>query len=103
MLHWSKSPSNHGRRPCALATIIVSATLAISSIARAENVNRGTDEERAACTSDVFRLCSSEIPDVDRIAACLKANTSGLSEACRAVMSHRDVGSEPAKTKRNGR
>lgn len=37
-----------------LSTVIVSSALAISSIARAESVNRGTDEERAACTSDVF-------------------------------------------------
>ena len=27
---------------------------------------QGTAEERQACTPDVFRLCSSEIPNVDR-------------------------------------
>jgi len=34
--------------------------------------NRGTDEQRVACTPDVLRLCSWEIPNVDRIVACLR-------------------------------
>jgi hypothetical protein len=45
----------------------------------------GTDEQRAACTPDVFRLCSSEIPSVDRIVACLKAKKTSLSAGCQAV------------------
>ena len=32
----------------------------------------GTPEQRAACKHDVFRLCGSEIPNVDRIIAYLK-------------------------------
>jgi hypothetical protein len=46
---------------------------------------RGTAEQQMACTPDVWRLCSSQIPDVDRIVACLRANTPRLSEGCRAV------------------
>jgi hypothetical protein len=45
----------------------------------------GTAEQRAACTPDVFRLCSSEIPNVPNIIACMKAKKSSLSPACRAV------------------
>jgi hypothetical protein len=45
----------------------------------------GTEEQRAACTPDVFRLCSSEIPSVDRIVACLKAKKNDLSTGCKAV------------------
>jgi hypothetical protein len=45
----------------------------------------GTAEQRAACTPDVFRLCSSEIPNVSGIIACMKAKKSSLSAACRAV------------------
>jgi hypothetical protein len=45
----------------------------------------GTTEERSACTGDVFRLCSSEIPNVDRIVVCLKSNKASLSTACRSV------------------
>lgn len=48
---------------------------------------RGTASQRAACTPDVFRLCSSEIPDVDGIVACLRREKAHLSAACRLVMS----------------
>jgi hypothetical protein len=46
----------------------------------------GTAEQRAACTPDVFRLCSSEIPNVSRIVACLKQQKPNLSKPCQAVM-----------------
>jgi hypothetical protein len=39
----------------------------------------GTESERAACTPDVFRLCSSEIPNIDRIIACMNAKRASLS------------------------
>jgi hypothetical protein len=46
----------------------------------------GTQEEQQACTPDVFRLCSAQIPNEDRIVACLNKNMAKLSPACRAVM-----------------
>jgi len=46
---------------------------------------RGTMEQQMACTPDVWRLCSDQIPDVNRITACLQQNTPQLSTACRAV------------------
>jgi hypothetical protein len=51
----------------------------------------GTDDQRAACTPDVFRLCGSEIPNVDRIVACLKKEKPNLSKDCRAVFNTRPV------------
>jgi hypothetical protein len=42
-----------------------------------------TPEQEQACTGDAFRLCSSEIPDVDRVTACMVAKKSQLSPACR--------------------
>jgi hypothetical protein len=51
----------------------------------------GTDDQRAACTPDVFRLCGPEIPDVDRIVACLKKEKPNLSKDCRAVFNSRPV------------
>lgn len=35
------------------------------------------------CTGDAFRLCSSEIPDIGRITACMVKNRSSLSSGCR--------------------
>lgn len=46
---------------------------------------RGTFEQQMACTPDVWRLCSDQIPDVNRITACLQQNTPQLSSGCRAV------------------
>src|ERR1700682_1252884 len=47
--------------------------------------NRGTMEQQMACTPDVFRLCGEQIPDVNRIVACLSQNTPQLSGPCRAL------------------
>jgi hypothetical protein len=33
-----------------------------------------------SCTPDVWRLCSGQIPDMDRIIACLRQNTLQLSD-----------------------
>ena len=46
---------------------------------------RGTMEQQMACTPDVWRLCGDQIPDVNRIVACLQRNTPNLSGSCRAV------------------
>jgi hypothetical protein len=46
---------------------------------------RGTMEQQMACTPDVFRFCGAQIPDVNRIVACLRLNTPQLSGPCRAV------------------
>jgi hypothetical protein len=46
---------------------------------------RGTTQQQMACTPDVWRLCSDQVPDVNRIVACLQQNTPRLSPGCRAV------------------
>ena len=43
-----------------------------------------TAEEQQACSGDAFRLCSAEIPDVDRVTVCMVRNKSQLSPGCRA-------------------
>ena len=43
------------------------------------------DDQRRLCTSDVFRLCASEIPSVERITACMRKQRASLSEGCRSV------------------
>ncbi|MHC2337543.1 hypothetical protein [Bradyrhizobium sp. USDA 4454] len=42
-----------------------------------------TPDQQQACTPDAFRLCGPEIPDVDRITACMIRNRALLSPACR--------------------
>jgi hypothetical protein len=55
-----------------------------------------TAEAQRQCTGDAFRLCSSEIPNISRITACMVRNRSSLSSGCRieldkglAMRSHR--------------
>jgi hypothetical protein len=49
---------------------------------------RGTPEQRAACTSDAFRLCASYIPDPMGVESCLRQRKADLSNACRSVFEH---------------
>lgn len=46
---------------------------------------QGTEQQRQACTPDVFRLCGAYIPDADRITACLRASGPQLSKPCYDV------------------
>ena len=41
-----------------------------------------TPEQQQACTPDAFRLCNSDIPDVDRVTACMIRNKAQLSPEC---------------------
>ena len=69
--------------------IVLSLALAIATSAvvapASSQEYRGTWEQQMACTPDVWRLCSEQVPDVSRIVACLRQNTPQLSNGCRAV------------------
>ena len=43
-------------------------------------------EAQSMCTGDAFRLCSSEIPNIPKITACMFKHRSELSAGCRSVM-----------------
>jgi hypothetical protein len=45
-----------------------------------------TAEAQQMCTGDAFRLCSSEIPNISKVTACMIKHRSELSPGCRAVM-----------------
>ena len=45
-----------------------------------------TAEAQQMCTGDAFRLCSSDIPNISAVTACMKRNRASLSTGCRAVM-----------------
>jgi hypothetical protein len=68
-------------RTALLGTAVLATLLATAPAAFAQ----GTPEQRSACMGDAFKFCSSEIPNVPRITACMKANYSKLSPACRAA------------------
>jgi hypothetical protein len=75
--------------------------IAIQNPAFAEEY-RGTVEQQMACTPDVWRLCFDQIPDVNRITACLRQNTPQLSGPCRSVFeSNASVPEQAAPRRRN--
>ena len=43
-------------------------------------------EAQSQCTGDAFRLCSSEIPNIPKITACMFKHRTELSPGCRSVM-----------------
>ncbi|WP_291869224.1 hypothetical protein [Bradyrhizobium sp.] len=45
-----------------------------------------SSEAQQMCTGDAFKLCSSEIPNIPKITACMMKNRANLSTGCRAVM-----------------
>ena len=45
-----------------------------------------TAEAQQMCTGDAFKFCSSEIPNIPAITACMYKHRAQLSVGCRAVM-----------------
>lgn len=59
---------------------------AIVSIVSTNSSFAFSAEAQQMCTGDAFRLCSSEIPNIPKITACMMKHRSDLSAGCRAVM-----------------
>jgi hypothetical protein len=57
-----------------------------------------TQEQQQMCTGDAFRLCSSDIPDVDRITVCMMRQRSQLSPGCRAFFREPEPALTPVAT-----
>jgi hypothetical protein len=43
-------------------------------------------EAQQMCTGDAFRLCSSDIPNIPAITACMIKHRAQLSSGCRVVL-----------------
>lgn len=92
--HWAY------RAGCHVIAFTVFATITPLTSERAAARDRpATEDERKACTPDVFRLCSSVIPNVEAITACLRTKFSSLSDQCRYVMSAHDGSKTQAGSK----
>jgi hypothetical protein len=74
------------------ATLAIALSLSLLSTAG----HAYTQEQQQACQPDAFRLCGSEIPDVDRITACMIAKKSQLSPQCRQYFRAGPEGDEAA-------
>jgi hypothetical protein len=74
-------------RFCTIRKIGLTLGLALSiSIVATSSSFAFSAKARQMCTGDAYRLCSSEIPNVARITACMLRNKANVSQGCRAVM-----------------
>jgi hypothetical protein len=64
-------------------------TLAVASASGAW-AHSGTADEQSACTPDVLSLCFWDIPNEDKIVACLNKKIDRLSPECRKVIAGDD-------------
>lgn len=64
--------------------IFFSLTALLACFAAAPAMAQGTASQRAACESDAYRICESQVPDAILVERCLRANMGALSPACRA-------------------
>lgn len=73
----------------------ISAAAAVTLLnTTASFAHSGTAEEQSACTPDVLSLCFWQIPNEDKIVACLNKNVDRLSPECRKVI----AGDDDSKT-----
>lgn len=63
--------------------LLVATTLMLGMLTTAGHAY--TAEQEQLCSGDAMRLCSSEIPDVDRVTACMVRQRASLSDGCRSV------------------
>jgi len=73
----------------AAATVLAFGMLTTASFAY-------TQEQQQLCSGDAMRLCSSEIPDVDRVTACMVQKRAQLSDGCKSVFHKMEPAPTPA-------
>ena len=66
--------------------MLIATTVALAALGTAAQAY--TAEQQQMCTGDAMRLCASEIPDVDRVTACMVQKRAQLSDGCKAVFQY---------------
>ena len=63
--------------------LLIATTLALGMLTSVSQAY--TQEQEQMCAGDAMRLCGSEIPDVDRVTACMIQKRASLSDCCMGV------------------
>jgi hypothetical protein len=79
------------------AGLVVATTLSISAFVT--EAHAYTAEEQQACMGDAFRLCGSDIPNVERITACMIRKKAQLTPGCRAHFHPSEAAAKPVATR----
>ncbi|RKF38840.1 hypothetical protein [Paraburkholderia fungorum] len=63
---------------------LLAAGLAVLSAVTAANAAT-EDDQAKACRGDAMHFCAADIPNKEKITACMKQHVDELSPACRAM------------------
>jgi hypothetical protein len=67
------------------AGLVLAIAFTVSAVSTSQSF-AFSSEAQAQCTGDAFKLCSSEIPNIPKITACMIKHRTDLSAGCRTVM-----------------
>jgi hypothetical protein len=67
------------------AGLVLGFALSLSALSSTQSF-AFSEEARQQCTGDAFKLCSSDIPNIPAITACMVKHRAQLSPGCRTVM-----------------
>lgn len=60
--------------------------IAFAATALSARPSLAFSEAQQMCTGDAMRLCGHEVPNIQRITACMVRHRAQVSPGCRAVM-----------------
>jgi hypothetical protein len=72
------------------AGLVLAFALSASAISTSQSF-AFSSEAQAMCTGDAFKFCSSAIPNIPAITACMYKHKAELSAGCRSVMDKNDA------------
>jgi hypothetical protein len=81
------------------AGLMLAVALSVSAVSSTQSF-AFSEEARQQCTGDALRLCSSEIPNIPAITACMYKHKADLSAGCRALMD-KDLAAKSRKVATN--
>jgi hypothetical protein len=70
--------------------------------AHADTGDQQEKQQEKACRADAMHFCSAQIPDKNKIKACMKQHISELSPDCRAMFEPGDHSSDGSDNAGNG-
>jgi hypothetical protein len=63
--------------------LLAASLIGLGCAASADAASR--DDQAKACRGDAMHFCAADIPNEDKITACMKQHVDELSPACRAM------------------
>jgi hypothetical protein len=92
---WEPKMTTFFMRTVRNVSVVLAVAASISAVSSTSS-HAFSAEAQSMCSGDAFRLCSSEIPNIPKITACMVKNRANLSSGCRTVMD-RDFAAQKSK------